>query len=187
MIPRRTDWSGPAGDGTDPLVPALHSAGPDPEVARESMLFGQFVGGWRLSWSGLDGTGTWVESVPGELHFGWVLGGRAVQDVWAVPPPGQSAPAGVTGFHGTTVRFYDRGIRAWRSTWIDPPNGRVRRFVGRPVDDDIELLSDEQEPLLRWRFTKIKPDSFHWTGEVRYPDRTDWVSHQRIEAVRLAG
>jgi hypothetical protein len=49
--------------------------------------------------------------LPGEVHFGWVLGGRAVQD-----------------------------------TRIDAPSRRVRRFIGRPVDDQIVLLSDAASP-----------------------------------------
>jgi hypothetical protein len=28
----------------------------------------------------------------GELHFGWVLGGRAVQDIWIVPSAATRAP-----------------------------------------------------------------------------------------------
>lgn len=64
------------------------------------------------------------------------------------------------GFYGTTVRFYDPSIDAWRSTWIDPPHGVVRRFIARPDRQDILLLSDEDDPQLRWRFTDITPRSF---------------------------
>ena len=66
--------------------------------------FGQFIGSWDLDW--------YIEGAraKGELHFGWVLGGRAIQDVWVVPGR----------FHGSTLRFYDRALGAWRSTWIEP-------------------------------------------------------------------
>ena len=68
----------------------------------------------------------------GELHVGWVLGGRAVQDVWIVPGRDVRGeiPASLA-FHGSAVRFYDPAIDAWRCTWIDPLMGRVRRFIGR--------------------------------------------------------
>ena len=58
--------------------------------------------------------------VAGRLTFGWVLGGRAVQDIWAVPPavPGDPGIAG-HGFHRSTIRFFDPGIDAWRSTWCE--------------------------------------------------------------------
>ncbi len=42
----------------------------------------------------------------------------------------------------------------------------MRRFVGRPVDGEIVLLSDEDDPQLRWRFTDITPRSFTWRGEI---------------------
>ena len=91
-----------------------------------------------------------------------MLGGRAVQDIWIVPgrgEPGEGVPP--LAFHGSTIRFYDASIGAWRSTWIDPVNGRVRRFVGRPVDGEILLLSDEDDPQLRWRFTGIRARLVH--------------------------
>ena len=61
------------------LQEALHVAGPNPDHAEHLGLFGQFVGSWDLQWSGLDADGRPARA--GELHFGWVLGGRAVQDV----------------------------------------------------------------------------------------------------------
>ena len=142
------------------LVEALHVAGPAGPDAERLRLFGQFIGSWEIAWTGLDAEGR-TETARGELHFGWVLGGRAVQDIWIVPgrcEPGESRPP--LAFHGSTIRFYDAALGAWRSTWIDPVNGRVRRFVGRPDGDDIVLLSDEDDPQLRWRFTDIRPDSF---------------------------
>jgi hypothetical protein len=42
----------------------------------------------------------------------------------------------------------------------------LRRFIGRPPDGDIVLLSDEEDPQLRWRFTDITADSFTWRAEL---------------------
>ncbi|MGH3571054.1 MAG: hypothetical protein ACRDUW_04375 [Pseudonocardiaceae bacterium] len=143
---------------------ALHSSGPAPELAADLHLFGQFIGSWHLECS-VEDPGGQPTVMEGELHFGWVLGGRAVQDVWIVPGRGHPKEGDAPGFHGTAIRFYAPTINAWRSTWIDPPNNRVRRFIGRPSGSDIELISDEQTPFLRWRFTDITPRSFTWTGE----------------------
>jgi len=110
------------------------------------MLFGQFVGSWDADWTGLGTDGKPVR-LHGEVHFGWVLSGRAIQDTWIVPPAREwTASKPPVGFFGTTIRFYDPSLDAWRSTWIDPPNGVVRRFIGRPIDEEIVLLRHEETP-----------------------------------------
>lgn len=173
--------------GADPgadsgLTAALHVGGPAGPHADKLMLFGRFVGSWHLEWSG---PGT--ETASGELHFGWVLGGRAVQDVWIVPGCSQrGADQSPVAFHGTTIRFYDPDIDAWRSTWIEPLNARVRRFIGRPEGDDIVLISDEDEIALRWRFTDITPDSFTWRGEISRDGGATWAFDEQMLATRVS-
>lgn len=167
------------------LPQALHVRGPDPHYAQQLMLFGQFIGSWALDWTGSDAGGR-PANMTGELHFGWVLGGRAVQDVWIVPgrgQPGEGQPDG--GFHGSTVRFYDPAIDAWRSTWIEPVNSRVRRFIGRPERGDIVLISDEDDPPLRWRFCDITPDSFRWRGEISHDHGETWRFDEQMLATRV--
>jgi hypothetical protein len=171
-----------AGDG---LIEALHTAAPDPSLAAKLALFGRFVGSWDLDWSGRDAAGRPL-SARGELHFGWVLGGRAIQDVWIVPgrgQPGEGEPP--HAFHGSTLRFYDPAIDAWRSTWIEPVNGRVRRFIGRPDGDDIVLLSSEDAPQFRWRFSGIGADAFRWSAE-HSDDGVVWMPDDAMRATRRA-
>lgn len=167
---------------TEGLIEALHAAGPHPGLAGELMLFGQFVGSWDLEWRGAGPT------MSGELHFGWVLGGRAVQDTWIVPGrgmPGEGEPP--LAFHGSTIRFYDASIGAWRSTWVEPVNGRVRRFIGRPAGGDIVLVSDEDDPQLRWRFTDIERDSFRWRAESSSDGGATWEFDEEMLATRSSG
>lgn len=171
------------GRGTG-LITALHVAGPAARDAGRLMLFGRFVGSWHLEWSGTGADGQ-PATMTGELHFGWVLGGRAVQDVWIVPgrgQPGEGQPP--LAFHGSTIRFYDPAIDAWRSTWIEPVNGRVRRFIGRPSDGDIVLVSDEDDPQLRWRFTDITADSFTWRAETSRDAGATWHFDEQMLATR---
>ena len=169
----------------DGLIEALHSRGPGRPERRAAAAVRPV--------HRLRGTSTGRVSTPtarthtarGELHFGWVLGGRAVQDIWIVPgrgEPGAGEPP--LAFHGSTIRFYDASIGAWRSTWIDPVNGRVRRFVGRPMGDEILLLSDEDEPQLRWRFTDIGPDSFTWRGEISRDGGATWAADEEMRITR---
>lgn len=168
----------------DGLIEALHVPGPAGAQADKLGLFGQFVGSWTLEWAGT-GTDGRPATMTGELHFGWVLGGRAVQDIWIVPgrgQPGEGQPP--LGFHGSTIRFYDDAIGAWRSTWIEPVNGRVRRFIGRLAGDEIVLVSDEDDPQLRWRFTDIGPDSFRWRGELSRDGGATWELDEEMHATR---
>ncbi len=167
------------------LIQALHVTGPAGEHVGKLMLFGRFVGSWHLEWTGRDISGQ-PTTMTGELHFGWVLGGRAVQDIWIVPgrgQPGEGQPP--LAFHGSTIRFYDPAIDAWRSTWIEPVNGRVRRFIGRPSGGDIVLLSDEDDPQLRWRFTDIAADSFSWHAETSHDSGVTWQFDEQMVATRI--
>jgi len=154
---------------------ALH-VGPDPDLAGPLALFGRFAGAWDIEWHGTGEDGN-PATMQGGLHVGWVLGGRAIQDVWRVPASGV-VPPGLRPFHGTTLRFYDPALGAWRSTWIDPLNGRVRRFIGRPEGDDIVLDGLDSDPAERWCFRDIAPgdapESFRWTGEVSADGRRTW-------------
>ena len=71
---------------SDGLIDALHEDGPAGPDAERLQLYGQFVGSWDVTWAGIGADGRPVTAL-GELHVGWVLGGRALQDVWMVPGP----------------------------------------------------------------------------------------------------
>ncbi|HLL28642.1 MAG TPA: hypothetical protein VKT73_13445 [Xanthobacteraceae bacterium] len=141
-------------------------------------LYGWLIGRWEMD-SVIDADDGTKQSGPrGEIHFGWVLEGRAIQDVWILP--------GV--FYGTTLRVYDPGLDAWHILWSDPLRQVYTRQIGRarsqtgfirlaadqesrnrasPTSgDDIvqEGKADDGTPM-RWSFTEITPDSFHWLGE----------------------
>ena len=60
----------------------------------------------------------------------------------------------------------------------------VRRFIGRLVDGDILLLSDEDDPQLRWRFTDIEPNSFRWRGESSRDGGATWDLDEEMLATR---
>jgi hypothetical protein len=66
------------------MIEALRAAVPRPELADRLALFGRFVGSWDVERTGHAADGTSV-TVPGEWHWGWVLDGRAIQDVFICP------------------------------------------------------------------------------------------------------
>ena len=169
---------------SDGLIDALHEDGPAGPDAERLHLYGQFVGSWDVTWAGIGADGRPVTAL-GELHVGWVLGGRALQDVSMVP--GRGAPGAVQSplaFHGTAIRFYDRALGAWRCTWIDPLMGRVRRFIGREVDGDIVMLCSEDEPQLRWRFADITKDAFTWRGEISHDGGATFLPDEEMRITR---
>ena len=65
-----------------------------------------------------DGQGVRRET-SAEVHFGWVLEGRAIQDVW-IAPALRAGTAASELMHGTTLRVYDPQQDLWQITWIIP-------------------------------------------------------------------
>jgi hypothetical protein len=171
-------------DIMDTLGTALQAAAPLTGSADRLATFARFIGSWDLEWRLIRDDVETAEA-KGELHFGWVLGGRAIQDVWIVPGPDEpGAGQPPYAFHGTTIRFHDPQLGAWRSTWVEPVNNRVRKFIGRERDGEIHLVSLDESPFLRWRFTEITPDSFTWLGEYSVNEARDWVLEERMRATR---
>jgi len=95
--------------------PALLADGPAAQYREKLMLFGQFVGNWEFQGVEYHADGSRVTD-RGEIDFGWVLEGRAVQDVWIE----RERSDGKTKTYGTTLRAYDPKMDAWRIVWIDP-------------------------------------------------------------------
>ena len=155
---------------------ALLSDGPHPEHAEAAMLFGQFVGSWDVDVAWYE-AGRVVRRARGEWHFAWVLEGRAVQDVWIVPPRSERSAGDADLYeYGTTLRFYDPGIDAWRSTWHGPMHGVVIPFIARKVGDEIVLQGRhavDGRPM-RWVFSDIGADRFLWRSEASADEGGTW-------------
>ncbi len=125
-------------------------------------LFGQFVGDWEGEATFLKDDGSEVPGGKGEVHFRWILGGRAVQDVWMSEDPVAKRMTP----HGTTLRFYDPERDAWQSTWVSPKQNTTLTFVGREAGGEIVLEAvNKRGRLEHWVFYDIKKDSFSWRGE----------------------
>ncbi|MGK9232660.1 hypothetical protein KXS07_12760 [Inquilinus limosus] len=157
------------------LKDALFADGPAPDRAEKMGLYGWLIGDWEMDTRlfAEDGTAT---PGRGEIHFGWALGGRAIQDVWILP--------GV--FFGTTLRIYDPGLDAWHILWNDPLKQYYTRQIGRAEGRDIvQLGKDESGAVIRWSFREITPDSFVWRAD-RSPDgEGDWRLLAEFRARRV--
>lgn len=123
----------------------------------------------------------------GEIHFGWVLEGRAVQDVWIMPPRGErhAALSPADSMYGTTLRVWDPALRAWRVTYLNPLTGQRDELTGRRVGDDLVQIGTHADGTpIRWNFTDITRDSFRWTGVALAQDGVTWTLEGEFHARR---
>jgi hypothetical protein len=163
----------------------LHADGPHPEHAEALSLYGRFVGNWDAEITAY-GPDRATYAAPGAIHFGWVLEGRAVQDIWmAKPSTGARAVPVIGNLFGTTLRVYDPALAAWRISWFDPGRGVIRQQIGRRQGNDIvQEGTTETDELTRWSFVDITGDSFRWRGEVRSATSVDWQLTLDVRARR---
>jgi hypothetical protein len=56
-----------------------------PEIPESDDLYGWLIGSWELEVLHYKAVDVSSLGIKGEVHFGWVLEGRAVQDVWIMP------------------------------------------------------------------------------------------------------
>jgi hypothetical protein len=153
---------------------ALIASGPAFDRAEKMMLYGQFIGSWEGTVIVNRPDGQCIENSC-EVHFGWALAGRAVQDVWIAPSRKTRAGGSEDGMYGTTLRVYDPKTDQWEITWIDPVRRNFNRMLGRPVGNEIiQEYRDEAGIICQWCFTDIRPDSFHWISRESNDERLTW-------------
>jgi hypothetical protein len=161
---------------TPSFITALLADRPAPDRADKMGLYGWLIGNWEMDAVVHRDDGTTHEG-RGEIHFDWVLEGRAMQDVWILP--------GV--FYGTTLRIYDPGLDAWHILWSDPVRQYYTRQLGRARGKDIVQEGKNDAGIaVRWSFIEITPNSFRWLGE-RSPDGgITWELQAEFLAGRVA-
>jgi hypothetical protein len=156
------------------FMDALHSAAPAPDRAKQLELYGWLIGDWTMTAVTNRDDGT-VHYGNGEIHFGWVLQGRAIQDVWSLP--------GI--YYGTTLRVYDPALDAWHIVWSDPLRNFYSRQIGRRQGKDIVQVGTLGDLTLRWTFTEITRDSFRWLGERSADGGKTWSLQSDYRANRV--
>jgi len=173
-----------SGDG---LRTAWAAAGRAAEIPEAQDVYGWLVGSWALDVRRyrVDTAG---RGLRGEAHFGWVLEGRAIQDVWIMPRRADRARPPEPGFntYGTTLRIYDPALEAWRVTWVNPVTGARDELIGRRVGGDIVQVGRHADGTpIRWLFTETTADSFRWTGEALAADGRTWTLEAEFRATRM--
>ena len=90
-------------------------------------------------------------------------------------------------WYGTTLRVYDPRLDAWHVMWSDPATQNYVRQIGRARGKDIVQEGQlDSGDILRWTFTEITSDSFHWLGEHSVDGGTTWRLQVDIRAHRVA-
>ena len=70
------------------MIGVLPALGPHPSLGHHADLFGRFVGAWDADYSFIADDGS-VRHSRGEVLFGWILDGYALQDIFlGYPKPG---------------------------------------------------------------------------------------------------
>jgi hypothetical protein len=166
------------------LARALLASGPDPKLESALSLFGQFVGNWSVDVVNHLPDGT-HQRLTGEWHFGWILGGAAVQDVWMVPTRAQRDDGEALVGYGTTLRFYDPKIDAWRIVWASASSRSFILFTARTHGSEIVMEAENTQPPVRWIFSDVTAQSFRWRS---VESRDGWNTtdiRQEMHARRL--
>jgi len=168
------------------FLSAIGSATRSREIPPDDDLYGRLIGSWDLDVVSHDDEDV-TRHTQGEVHFGRVLEGRAVQDVFINPRRVDRGPgmAAFANWFGTTLRIYDPLLRTWRVWWFNPHDGVRAELLGRREGDEIvqEGTFPDGTPI-RWTFSEITPHSFRWHGERMEPDKT-WRLQVECRARRM--
>ena len=170
-------WSAIEADGqqksvepSKAMITALPASGPHPSLGDEARIFDRFVGTWDAAYAEYGNDGS-VNRSAGEVRFGWILDGHALQDVWITYPDRARTEREI----GTSVRYYDTKLKKWSVVFVDPAARNLAILTGGAVGDRIVLSNRTADgTMFRWSFNDIRPDSFVWRGERSNDDGKSW-------------
>lgn len=168
---------------TADLTGALDAASPHPSLGDQAQVLSRMIGTWDVEYTDFakDGTATHRS---GEFIAGWVMDGRAIQDLWIVNPSGTHKEREVYAF----LHWFDPKSRTWRAAFVDPEHGSLAKFTGGPVGNDRYVLetADLGNKQNRWSFNDIGPDSLVFRDESSNDDGKTWRLHSEDRLKRRA-
>jgi hypothetical protein len=173
-----------ASDARQGMIEALKALGPHASLGEQAKVFGRMVGSWDVEYSNYKKDGS-VKHRSGELLVGWVMDGRAVQDVWIVYPSGERKDR---EFY-TDIRYFDSKSGSWPATFIDPEHAAAAKFEGGAVGTDRIVLEtkDLDDPLTRWSFVDIRPNTFGFREETSGDGGKTWKLEAEYRMTRRHG
>jgi hypothetical protein len=161
----------PTTDPRQAMIAELAASRPHPSLGDQAKVFDRLVGTWDADFAFPHEDGT-VTHKKGEILFGWVMDGHAIQDLWIGYPTGSAKERTI----GTTIRFFDTEKKQWRIVYVGPQNNYVVTTQGGVEGDRIVLRGVDSDGMpIRWTFSEITPNSFHWQGAKSHDGGTTWT------------
>jgi hypothetical protein len=171
------------------FLEALPSTGPAPELADADNIFGWLIGSWDIE-AVLYGEKGLVQKSRGEVHAAWVLEGRAIQDLFIFPRRADrhSGRPAHGDRYATTVRTYDRSLKAWRVTFINPAADETsaQLIAGRNGSDIIMDGKLADGTPIRWQYNAITATSFQYRAERMESGTNSWRLYLELFGKRAA-
>lgn len=154
------------------FVAALRAPGPHPSLGEQANVFDRLVGSWNVEYIDFSKDGKVSHHRSGEFIVGWILDGRAMQDIWIVDPSGGRKDREVY----TEVRYFDPKSETWHATFIDPQDASIARFTGGVAGSDriVFETQDLDGTETRWSFNEIRPDSLVYREQSSRDGGNTW-------------
>lgn len=159
------------------MIDLLAATTADPEAGGALDLYAWLIGSWDMEATWFE-AGRAVRTGQGVWNFGWILGGRAIQDVLF-------AKGAESHHYGTTLRCYDAKEEVWHVFWAQPAFSEFAYLLGRRQGAAIVQQSAVHGPeMKRWSFDEITDRSFRWRGEVSLDGGSTWALTQEMIGLR---
>jgi hypothetical protein len=172
----------PATDTRFALVSALRATGPHPSLGDHASVLERLVGAWDVEYMDVSKDGQQIHR-SGELIVGWVMDGRAVEDLWIVYP----SEAGKDREVYADLRYFDTKSGTWRAIFIDPQDASFATFKGDAVGDD-QIVLDSQDLVAgqtrRWSFNDIRDDSLVFRDDASSDGGKSWTLKSKYHMKR---
>lgn len=168
-----------ANDSKLAMLNVLAASGPNPSLGDEAKVFDRFIGTWDCDYTFYTADGK-ITHDSGELLFGWVLDGLAVQDIWITYPKN----AGEQRDIGTSVRYFDKKSKTWQVVFVNPVQGDITVHGGMEGDRIVLRGNNHQGLQIRWSFNDIKLNSFTWRGEKSSDGGKTWFLQEEHHMTR---
>jgi len=164
------------------LITELAAVGPHPSIADHARVVSRLVGAWDVEYTDFKKDGR-VTQRSGQLIFGWVLDGRAIQDLWVVFPSEAQEEREVY----TDLFYLDAKSGAWRTVFVDPQEASVATFIEAAAGDGRLVLESRDlvpKQVRRWSYSDFRPGSFVYRDEASTDGGKTWKLRSEYHMTR---